>query len=257
MLIEVKIAKEYNDNGYLIYAVNYPGAYVRGRNELEALAKLKKEIFEYISWRDNSLAVINIHAIIVDQKKSALNIEDADSDMIFTSEKEPLTEDEYLALKQLALKSASDFQIMYDSIADKTNSVLPIRKTFYGMIPRTAEEMYLHTKNVNSYYFGEIGIEIDNEPDIFTCRKKGFEKLESQIDYLRNEVKLGSYMEEWSLRKLLRRFIWHDRIHAKAMYRMSCKMCGKEAVMNPFKFEMSVTGDAPSLCLNNQVEETS
>ena len=26
--------------------------------------------------------------------------------------------------------------------------------------------------------------------------------------------------ETWTLRKLLRRFIWHDRIHARAMVRM-------------------------------------
>ena len=37
-------------------------------------------------------------------------------------------------------------------------------------------------------------------------------------DFLENVVVAGSYGEDWSLRKVLRRFIWHDRIHAKAMY---------------------------------------
>ncbi|SHO51547.1 hypothetical protein [Anaerocolumna xylanovorans] len=236
MLVEVKVAEEYNNNGYLIYADNFPGAYVRGRYEEEALGKLKNEIFQYLSWRDDSLAEIDINIIVVDRKKSELNVEDADSDIIFTSEKEPLTQEEYLTLKKFALKSAADFQSLYDSIPDKANSILPVRKTFYGLIPRTAEEMYLHTKNVNSYYFGEIGIEVDNEPDIFACRKEGFEKLETYVNYLSNEVKSGSYNEEWSLRKLLRRFIWHDRIHAKAMYRMACKLYGKENAVNPFRF---------------------
>jgi hypothetical protein len=236
MSVEIRIAEEYNDNGYLIYADNFPGAYVRGRYEEEALAKLKNEICQYISWRDDSCTGIDIKNIIVDRKKSELNIEDADSDIIFTSEKNTLTQEEYLTLKGVALKSAIDFKTMYDSILDKTSSDLPVRQTFYGLMPRTAEEMYLHTKNVNSYYFGEIGIEVDNEPDIFTCRKKGFEKLETYTNYLSNEVKLGSYNEEWSLRKVLRRFIWHDRIHAKAMYRMACKLSGKEYVENPFKF---------------------
>lgn len=29
---------------------------------------------------------------------------------------------------------------------------------------------------------------------------------------------IGVFKEEWSLRKVLRRFIWHDGIHAKAIY---------------------------------------
>ncbi len=236
MLVGLRIAEEYNDNGYLIYADNFPGAYVRGRYEEEALAKLKNEICQYILWRDDKWNEIDINIIVVDRKKSKLNIEDADSDIIFTSEKEPLTQEEYLTLKGLALKSAADFQTMYDSIPDKVNPKLAARRTFYGLMPKTAEEMYLHTKNVNSYYFGEIGIEADNEPDIFTCRKRGFEKLETYTNYLGIGVKLGSYNEEWSLRKLLRRFIWHDRIHAKSMYRMACNLWGKEYVENPFRF---------------------
>ena len=108
-------------------------------------------------------------------------------------------------------------------IPDKNASVFPIRKTFYGQVPRTAEEMYLHTKNVNNYYFGEIGIDVDNDGTIFDCRKRGFEKLESTLDFLNGRLQEGSYGEMWSVRKLLRRFIWHDRIHAKAMWRMTKK----------------------------------
>ena len=57
-----------------------------------------------------------------------------------------------------------------------------------------------------------------------------------QRDFLENQVFLGSYDEEWSLRKVLRRFIWHDRIHAKAMYRMALKTFGTGAVPNIFSF---------------------
>ena len=35
--------------------------------------------------------------------------------------------------------------------------------------------MYEHTKNVNDYYFGEIGVYTDNAGTIFECRKKGFD----------------------------------------------------------------------------------
>jgi len=43
--------------------------------------------------------------------------------------------------------------------------------------------------------------------------------------------------EYWTETKLLRRFIWHDRIHAKALYRHGLKMGMKrEEIANPFFF---------------------
>ena len=68
------------------------------------------------------------------------------------------------------------------------------------------------------------------------CRERGFELLENSPDFLDNKVYAGSYGEEWSLRKVLRRFIWHDRIHAKVMYRMAVKTFGEDAVPDIFHF---------------------
>lgn len=61
--------------------------------------------------------------------------------------------------------------------------------------------------------------------------------IEKLPNYLENKVFIGSYNEEWSLRKVLRRFIWHDRIHAKAMYKMAAKTWNKEELENPFYFD--------------------
>lgn len=102
--------------------------------------------------------------------------------------------------------------------------------------PLTAEEMYRHTKNVNAYYFGEIGVEAGNEPDILICRRAGFAALERQPRYLHNAVFHGSYDEDWTLRKVLRRFVWHDRIHGRAMWRMACALCGSRRVADPYRF---------------------
>ena len=82
----------------------------------------------------------------------------------------------------------------------------------------------------------KFGVQADNNGTIEECRNHGFELLEQKQNFLENKVYLGSYDEEWSLRKVLRRFIWHDRIHAKAMYRMALKTFGKDAVPNDFFF---------------------
>ncbi len=226
---------EHNGNDTLLYAVDYIGAYTRGESLEIAKAKMPREIVAYLKWLGEDSSE-SIEIKIVGEKVSDLAIKDADSDVLFESEKLPMTADEYEKLKTLALKSAKDFLTLYESIPDKSASAIAERKTFYGQIPRTADEMYEHTKNVNEYYFAEINVDADNGGTIYECRERGFEALEAKLDFLQNVVIEGSYGEDWSLRKVLRRFIWHDRIHARAMYRMAVKVFGTENVVNPFCF---------------------
>lgn len=233
----MKLVWEHNGNDTLLYSVDYVGAYSRGESLDIALSKMNAEIESYCLWQNKNVEQ-DFNFEIVQEKKSDLQIADADSDILFDSEKETLSQKEYEELKALVLKSASDFHSLYSSIPNKNESCLPKRKTFYGDVPRTALEMYEHTKSVNSYYFGEIGIDADNEGTIYDCRKRGFELLEQTKGFLVNSIIEGSYDELWSLRKMLRRFLWHDRIHAKAMYRMAVKTFGIEKGRNTFNFSV-------------------
>ena len=226
---------EHNGNDTLLYASDYIGAYTRGESLEIAKTKMPGEIISYLKWLGEDVTD-SIEIIITQEKDSDLAIKDADSDVLFESEKAPLSTDEYEKLKALALKSAKDFLALYESIPDKSATAIAERKTFYGNVPRSADEMYEHTKSVNEYYFAEIDVDADNSGNIYECRKRGFEILETKPDYLNNSVIEGSYGEDWSLRKVLRRFIWHDRIHARAMYRMAVKVFGAENIANPFCF---------------------
>lgn len=233
--MKIRCAWEHNGDDTLLYAVNCPGAYTRGASREQAVEKLPEELRSYWWWSGEACPE-TLEIEVVQEKASALQIADADSDIIFDGERMPLAEEEYRRLKCLALKSAEDFHALYCSVPDKDMSCLPERRTFYGPVPRTAREMYEHTKNVNSYYFGEIGVDADNEGTIFQCRRRGFELLERRGGFLDAPAVVGSYDEVWSVRKVLRRFLWHDRIHAKAMYRMAVKTFGRCAVKNPFFF---------------------
>lgn len=235
--MKISCILEHNGSDSLLYAADLPGAYTRGKTPETALQKMEAEIRSYLRWMGKPQPD-KMNILISQDVSSELDIADADSDVLFYTEKDPLTQDKYVFLKQLTLKSAADFLMLYESIPDKHRSSSPARRTFYGKVPATAEEMYLHTRNVNAYYFGEIDIEADNEGTILSCRERGFAALEQQLNYLNNPVLEGSYGESWSLRKLLRRFLWHDRIHAKAMYRMALREFGSDAVPNPFFFEV-------------------
>ena len=233
--MKVDCVWEHNGNDTLLYAVEYIGAYTRGEDLDIAVMKMPKEINSYLRWSGKDTCE-NIEVAIIGEKASGLNIKDADSDVLFESEKAPLTYEEYENLKALALRSAKAFHALYESVPDKSATVSPRRKTFYGNVPRSADEMYQHTKSVNEYYFAEIDVDADNDGNIYECRKRGFEALEAKQGFLQNSVIEGSYGENWTLRKVLRRFIWHDRIHARAMYRMAVKLFGAENVANPYCF---------------------
>lgn len=238
-MLLIKAVVEYNDNGFLVYAGNYCGAYTRGRTEAEALGKLPREIQSYFLWATGKDFTEDeqFEIEVVQRKASDLQVCDADSDVIFETEKLPLNRAEYIRLKTLVIKSARDFEELYASIPDKNRTTLEERRTFYGSVPRTAREMYEHTNSVTNYYVGEIGIKVNNLPSIVENRINAFECIESTPCFLENATHDGSYGEEWSLKKVLRRFIWHDRIHAKAMYRMAIGIWGKKDIKNPYFFD--------------------
>ena len=233
----MKCVWEHNGNDTLLYSVEYIGAYTRGSSLEAAARKMAAEIAAYSAWTGQCCEQIT-DIVIAQEKDCDLQIADADSDVLFDSEQAPLSREEYEALKALVLKSAGDFHALYSSIPNKQESCLPQRKTFYGNALRTAQEMYDHTKNVNAYYFAEIGIDADNDGTILECRERGFARLEQTTGFLDNPVLEGSYEELWSLRKVMRRFLWHDRIHAKAMYRMAVKTFGALGAENTFKFTL-------------------
>lgn len=106
---------------------------------MPAVEKMPEELTSYLRWIGAECPNTSFEIEIVQEKASGLQIADADSDIIFETERIPLTKEEYQRLKLLALKSAEDFYALYCSVPDKDASCLPQRNTFYGAVPRTAQ----------------------------------------------------------------------------------------------------------------------
>ena len=118
-----------------------------------------------------------------------------------------------------------------------------IRKTFYGDNPKTIREIFEHVKNCQYYYLSRMRIDEEIEGDFMAIRKFCLEKLESLYHENKNSLKFEIDNELWTLKKVLRRFIWHDRIHGKAMVRILEKQKQLNIIDNyedPFHF-MEVT----------------
>ena len=232
--MKIEAVCEYNDLGYLIYAANYPGAFVRGTTENEALAKFPGELKSYLRWCGAPPAS-EISVEIVQRKLSELPICDADSDVLFDLERRALTQAEYETLKLLVLKSARDFTALYGSIPHPDISGRPPRRTFYGAVPRTPRQMIEHVNSTTAYYAAAFGIELENLPDLYANRMQALSEVEHLDDFLSDRVYIAPDGESWTVRKLLRRFLWHDRIHARAMWRTASALWGAQ-IANPFFF---------------------
>ena len=147
----------------------------------------------------------------------------------------PMTEADYAAAKLLVLKSARDFCTLFESIPNPDISPRAPRTSFYGPVPRTPREMYDHTNSTTAYYMAAFGIPFENMPDLYANRLQALAEIEDREELLTGRICTAPDGERWTLRKLLRRFLWHDRIHARAMWRTAAPLWGS-AVADPFGF---------------------
>lgn len=231
----MRAALEYSDKGCLLWSLDCPGAFSRGKSREEAVAKLPADVEAFCRWAGWGTFSDGIE-ISEEKYQPDMKVEDADSDILFEEERLPMSKEEYETLRALVLKSARDFDTLYASIPDPDAPLGEARDTFYGDYPNTARKMCVHTNSVTAYYVGEVGAEVDNLPGFYENRVSGLTAIETCPDFLNLPVIEGSYDELWSLRKVLRRFLWHDRIHARAMYRRAKALWG-DRIADPFRFD--------------------
>lgn len=240
----VQAVKEYNAKGCLIYCANLPGVFVRGRTEEEAISKIANAVEEYLrwiykekSWTQEMSAFPSVMTEIVQRFESKRMIEEAETEVLFESELTPVSDEELKYWKKILLDSARDFQVMYDSILDKDVTNKPLRRTFYGCMPQTPREIYEHVNEWTTKYFEKIGISFERSSDIGTNRRVGVELLLKKNACLQQQgIMTDESGEQWTVRKVIRRILWHERIHGKSLYKMAVRLYGKEDVNNSFCF---------------------
>ena len=237
-MAHIEVIAEYNDGGALLWADAYCGAYVRGKTVGEALEKFPKALSQYTQWAYGTPMpnLSEADFVVTHAYPSDLQISDADSNVLFPSERLPMDMTEYTQKKQLCLRSAQDFERLAASIPQKDRALRKSRRTFYGKIPCSAREMTEHTNRTLAYYADGLGIPFENEGGLLENRKRLFRAIEATPNFLFPQVHEAKDGELWTLRKLMRRIVWHDLIHARALYRRAITFWQKERIENPFFF---------------------
>ena len=221
----MQIIYETNGLGFLGWIADLPGAYIRGKTLEEARGKVNKEIALYNEWLNFEKAIdMKINEEI---KKSDLHIEDADSDIIFDSELIDFDKkEEFLFWCNKVLLSGTKTEEIYKRMKNKSLIDITMkRKTFYGDVYCTINDQYRHIVNVQNYYLNQIGTEMNIADELRLNRIEFVKKLKEK--YLKEGNKLyRNESEDWTVKKVIRRTIWHDRIHIRAIERMENRLSG-------------------------------
>lgn len=233
----IRLAIEQSQNGIMLHLVDLPGAFTRARTFRIAIDKVPYEAEAYWRWIDKSFDDSGYNIEIIQKENTKAQIDDGDTEILILRDK--IMERPYFEqLKKRALKSAEDFKKLYDSIPDKElNDTTKNRTTFYGKVPSNAKEMLAHADFVKDYYLNRIDISFgENENDFVANRIKCIKLIEADDQAYKNKV-ITKHEESWTTAKVLRRFIWHDRIHARALYRFAVEEWGEDKICNSFKFD--------------------
>jgi len=221
---DLSLISEFNNFGVLLHFVTLPGAYTRGATEMEAYSKAAQEAALYCEWAEMPLPK---DAPSIAERKEAQNgsrLADADTEILLSCDRLKLDIDVFDMWCELAIRSATSFDTLYDSIRDKDwVQAEKLRPAFYGKTPATAREMLFHADVVSEYYLSRIGLRSQlTEGKLLENRKTCVETLRANYN---NEFNIFEADQElWTETKVLRRYIWHDRVHGKALYRHGLKM---------------------------------
>lgn len=219
----MEIVFETNGKGFLGWIVELPGAFVRGPTLELALAKVGVELRDYAAWLD--LEPLQAGDLKVSSHRTKVAVEDADSEILLAQDARPYSSSEVLerdlGLSLVSARKVNDLFLACDH-KDQVDPRME-RATFYGEVYATIRKQYEHIVAVQLYYLRCLGTEADLGFDIIRGRKSTIEALRARYGELGGRV-FPCEGEDWTVRKAVRRLIWHDRIHARAMARMMARL---------------------------------
>ena len=238
-MYEIKTAMEYNDGGVTLWSLRYPGAFARGETVAEAARKLPAACRRFRLWAKlppEADAAGDEEVRCTRKVKVDAAVEEGFSAVLFPEEKLPMDMAKYTSLKTLCLASARDFEALFASVPQKDRALLKSRRTLYGKVPVTAREMLDHVIESQRAWAALFGVDYGENRGLLADRKQLFIGLEGQPGYLAGRIVTGPDGEQWTLPKLLRRLLWHDVLHGRALYRKAITFWQKDRIKNPFGF---------------------
>ena len=223
---DYSMALETNGRGFIGFVVELPGAFVRGRSESEILSKVGIEAKSYLNWLGIQQASLG-RGHVVQRHFCQLTVEDADSEILLTADKNPMNGEEFDRLAEIVLLSGKTFTSLYNQCQLKNwVDAARIRRTFYGENPASIQAIFNHVDSTQRYYLSRVGLDVAQGQSFLDTRGLSLEKIGELHRRKNNSLVYRVEGESWTVKKVLRRLVWHDRIHGKAITRILAKQKG-------------------------------
>lgn len=237
---KVSVGFDASRKGTMGFLVELPGAFVRGNTEEEALAKVDSEVKAYLKWLGLKPLHNRYRGTAVQRHLCLLMVEDADSEILLDADRGPMDKDEFELMVNLVSHSGEAFESLFlkAEFKDWTDNS-KLRRTFHGRCPATIRETYEHVNATQLYYASRAGIKIVKGSDFMRVRESCLSGIGRLFCGNGNSRIYEVNAELWTLKKILRRFVWHDRIHGKATVRMLAKQKALGMIENyddPYRF---------------------
>lgn len=236
----VQVAFETNGKGWIGYLVDLPGAFVRGRSETECLSKAHTETTAWARWLGLS-APDQVKAVTAQTHHSTLCVEDADNEVLLDHDRTRLPNERFAAWVAVANRSGADLQHLFDGVShpDRPDPARD-RRTFLGDCPCTIRDVFDHVDQVQRYYLACLGLSPELSAPAFPDRRREcLARLSDAREAGRDDIVTTDEGERWTIAKAIRRYIWHDRIHARSIVRTLQRQLAEgliDKVDDPFRF---------------------
>ena len=207
------------------WVFDLPGCCAVAPTAAAARDLLPVAIAEHIAWLDGHGQVTRV-AFPFDTK--LVEEVESDAEFCFEADKAPLsTEEMEAAIRQLAY-ARDDLLRFVRPLPDAVLNWRPPASAFEfdasAPEPRSIRDILGHLAGAEAWHLRNLRHDFDDSsdgppPDIFTTRERMIERLRSLSDTERDRIYRWAYVGrpygEWSIRKVLRRSINHERFHTK------------------------------------------
>lgn len=235
----VAAVAEENDAGVILFALEYPGACGWGPTEADARERLRAALRDTLDWLDDhglartaprpDPAVAPIE--VTERVPATGEPRQCDSEGCFAFDRRAYSDAEVRRTRALLRASRRD---LLDLVAGLEARTLDRRLVADR---RTVREVLDHVAVAEHWYLTRVEVPVDVPDGWDGYPDETFERLaETRADVVRalrslpdvpRARRTRSWVvdgERWSLRKLLRRLVWHERLHARQLERLVPKV---------------------------------
>lgn len=244
VLLEVEqwsVNLEQGDRWWYAHVVELPGCFTRGETRKEVLEALPQEISHYLGFLETKRQIFAKSTVdfrVVEEIHGIPELGEAGGAVaLFTSDKGPVSEGEFQVFLDLMQWNREELLALVNPLPEKTLNARPFPDKW------TIIETLRHVANAEEWYISRLGTTAQKEYESFINNSQSKHEAQAVVERLATtrhgaihvlrasfsrgvpdmftRAEYTKYPEEqWTFRKVLRRFVEHEREHIGTIKRV-------------------------------------